>query len=205
MATSFEDLCNQSLRKAHIPKRIGSAYEGSEVANACLELFGQVRDALIRLNRPQFSRRANVALTVIKGPPPIGGYGPWAPWTPAYPPPPWNYEYAYPSDCLDVGALVPLPTLYPILDPKPALWRVDDDTFDANGAPIAAYKVIMAKLPGALAVYWARVTNPALWDSGFTESFIDALAERLTENLQQKQMAQQTAVAVGAAAERRQG
>ena len=70
MATTWEQLCNQALRKAKIPKRIGSAYEGSEIAKACLELFGQTRDFLIGSGDWEFARRANITLTLLKGPPP---------------------------------------------------------------------------------------------------------------------------------------
>jgi hypothetical protein len=209
MATTWEGLCNQSLRKIGVRKRIGSAYEGSEVAKACHELFGQTRDELIRSADWDFARRANVALTLLKGPPPIGGYGPWQPWTPVYPPPGWGFEYAYPSDCLQFAAIVPPPTLYPILVPRAANWRVDDDSFSVTGDAVPPYKGILANMPSALCVYRARVTNPALWTADFVETFVDALAEALVPhlagNLQLKQAEQQTAVAVGAAAERRRG
>ena len=209
MATSWEDLANQALRRLGVRKRIGSAYEGSEVAKACLELFGQTRDELIRSGDWDFARRANVALTLFKGPPPAGGFGPWQQWTPAFPPPPWNYEYLYPADCLQFAAVIPPPVLYPPRAPRPALWRVDDDAFDANGNAATPQKVILAQMPNALAVYRARVTNMALWDAGFTQAFVDALAEGLATalagNLQLRQAEQQTAVAEGAAAEMRRG
>lgn len=210
MATTWEGLCNEALRTLGVPKRIGSAYEGSEVAKACLEVFSQTRDQLIRSGDWDFARRTNVALSQIKGPPPVYGFGPWQPWTPAFPPPGWNYEYAYPSDCLKFAAIVPLPTTYPILLPRAANWRVDDDGFDATGTPLAQpVKVVLSDMPGALAVYYARVANPALWDAGFTQTFIDALSDALAvplaKSVQLKQAEQQTAAAVGAAADMRRG
>lgn len=205
MASSVEQLCNQALAKIGYPRRIGNIYEGSLAARAALDLFGQTRDFLIGSGDWEFSRRANIPLTLIKGPPPLGGYGPWAPWTPAYPPPPWRYEYAYPSDCINFAAIVPPPTLYPILDPRPALWRIDDDAFDASGAPVASYKAIMAQMPSAMGVYWGRVTNPSLWDSGFTEAFVDALADNLVSDPRMKQAGEQMTAAVTAEAQIRQG
>jgi hypothetical protein len=205
MATTWEQLCNQALRKAKIPKRIGSAYEGSEVAKACLELFGQTRDFLIGSGDWEFARRANIILTLLKGPPPMGGYGPWAPWTPAFPPPPWRYEYAYPADCISFAAIVPSPMLYPILNPQAALWRIDDDAFDAHANPVASYKAIMANQPNALGVYWGRVTNPSLWDAGFTEAFVDALADNLVADPRVRQADERRTAVVTAAAQVRQG
>lgn len=209
MATSVEQLCNQALVRIGYTRRIGNIYEGTLAARAALDVFGQTRDYLIREADWDFARRANVALTLLKGPPPIGGYGPWQPWTPAYPPPGWGFEYAYPSDCLQFAAIVPPPTLYPILVPRAANWRVDDDSFSATGAAVPPYKVILANMPSALCVYRARITNPALWTADFVETFVDALAEALVPhlagNLQLKQAEQQTAVAVGAAAKRRRG
>lgn len=209
MATSWESLCNQALRRIGSKKRIGTAYEGSPEANACLELFSQVRDQLIRSADWDFARRANVQLTLIKGPPPPYGFGPWQPWTPAYPPSPWRYEYAYPADCIQFGAILPPPMIYPVLDPRPALWRVDDDAFDAEGNATTPYKVILARTPNALGVYRTRVTNMTLWSPQFAEAFIDALAEALAVPLgadpKLKQAEQQTAVAVGTAAEMRRG
>ena len=205
MATSVEQLCNQALAKLGYARRIGNIYEGSLLARVCLELFGQTRDFLIGSGDWEFARRANIMLTLLKGPPPVGGYGPWAPWTPAYPPPPWRYEYAYPGDCVTFAAIVPSPTLYPILNPQAALWRIDDDAFDASGNPVPSYKAIMAHQPNALGVYWGRVTNPALWDAGFTEAFVDALADNLVSDPRIRQADQQRTAAVTAAAQVRQG
>ena len=203
MATSWEELVNLALRKIKATKRVGSAYEGSAASEAALQLFSQVRDNLIQSADWDFTRRANVPLTIYKGPPPAYGFGPWQPWTPAYPPPPWIFEYAYPSDCVQFSALVPMPTIYPILDPQPANWRVDEDAFDASGQPISPVKVIMARLPMALGVYQARITNMALWDSKFTEAFVDALAAALEANPQLKQVEMQRADMSARAAELR--
>lgn len=211
MAT-WEGLCNQALRRIGTQKRIGWAHEGSEVAKACLENFSQVRDNLIRSGDWDFARRTNVTLTLYKGPPPQGGYGPWAPWTPAYPPPGWNYEYLYPSDCIRFAAVVPPPTTYPILLPRPANWVIFDDWFSATGAQLVQpVKVISANMPNAMCSYYARITNPSLWDSGFTESFIDALAEALSvplglnQNLQLKQAEEQKEAVQTPMTEQRRG
>src|SRR6185312_7846569 len=102
-ADSPEDICNQSLLLAGRTKRIGDMYEGGDAAVA-LELYAQLRDELLRDRDWDFSRRT-ASLTLLKGPPPAGGYNPLQPWTTAYPAPGYLYEYAYPNDCLSLQAI----------------------------------------------------------------------------------------------------
>lgn len=126
MATNVEDVVNQALMAAGIKRRIADIYEGSDAAKVAIELYGQARDELLRLTDWSFSRR-RASLTLLKGPPPDGGYSADQPWTASYPPPGFLYEYTYPSDCLDVRAIISPPGLMPDLDPLPALWRIDND------------------------------------------------------------------------------
>lgn len=174
---SPEDVVNAALRALGWPRPIGDIYEGSPAARAALERYSQARDELLRGTFPSFARRAGIALTLLKSAP-GGGYSPAAPWTTANPPWPWLYEYAYPADCIEIRALLPLPQALPVLDPRPARWRIDDDE---SASP--AQKVILADVPNAQAVYCARVTNPARWDAGFTGEFIAAMAAHLARAL----------------------
>src|SRR5882724_10452051 len=95
------------------------------------------------------------------------------------PPIPWQYEYAYPSDCLAARYLIPNPptigsTSPPILSGGVAqtpIWyppigfkfavAIDND---ASGNQI---KVILTDLEFAQLVYTARIDNPDLWDPHF--------------------------------------
>jgi hypothetical protein len=173
MATSVEDIVNQSLRAVGSKRRIGAIYEGSEGARTALELYGQTRDELLREMYPEFARRANIALTLLKGPPPPGGYNPAQPWGPTYAPPGWLYEYAYPVDCLDVRAIRRPPGLWPSRDPKPAVWRVDNDnTFNP------ARKVVLTNVAGAIITYCAQVVDPGTWEPLFTAEMVAALAKK---------------------------
>lgn len=95
------------------------------------------------------------------------------------PPVPWQYEYAYPSDCLLARFLIANPqnmtgTDQPILGGGAYLspmWPytpgykfvVGVDT-DQDGNQI---KVILTDLEFAELVYTARIVNPDLWDSQF--------------------------------------
>lgn len=95
------------------------------------------------------------------------------------PPTPWQYEYAYPADCLKARFLLPNPPTSgtaptPVLaaglvqtpvwfPPIGAKFVVAIDT-DANGNQI---KVILTDLEYASLVYTARIVNPDLWDPHF--------------------------------------
>ncbi len=95
------------------------------------------------------------------------------------PPIPYQYEYAYPADCLKARYLLPnpptsgsvsppllgagtvmTPTWYPASGYK---FAVGIDT-DSNGNQI---RVILTDLEFASCVYTARILNPDLWDPHF--------------------------------------
>lgn len=187
MATTPEQIINQALIEARRTRRIADIYEGSQEAVIALELYGQARDELLDLRDWSFSRRVT-PLTLLKGPPPNGGYGPspGTPWSSIYPYPGFLYEYAYPADCVDVRAVIAPPQSMPDLDPLQELWRVDNDpTPIVSGNPPVASgppaKVIFTNQNSALIVYRARVTDPASFDVGFTSSLVALLAKRFGE------------------------
>jgi len=95
------------------------------------------------------------------------------------PPVPWQYEYAFPSDCLLARSLVANPqnatgSSLPIfgggtfLTPQwpyvPAYKFVVGVDTDPGGNQI---KIILTNLEFAELVYTARIVNPDLWDSQF--------------------------------------
>lgn len=122
------DIINQAFRSGGVPMRIEDPYEGSEAARVALELYAQCRDELLDLKDWSFNRRT-APLVLIKGPPPDGGYNLTQPWDPVTSPAPdFLYEYEYPPDCVDLRAIIPPPIgSMPDLDPRPAVWRVDND------------------------------------------------------------------------------
>ena len=185
MADAVEDIINQALRAGSVPMRVEEMYEGSDASRVALELYGQSRDELLDLRDWSFSRRVT-PLTLLKGPPPPGGYTPASPWSNIYPYPGFLYEYAYPADCLDVRAILPGPGAMPDLDPVPALWRVDNDaTPNVSGTPPVASgpaaKVIYANATNAIVVYRAQITNPASFDTGFIAALVAALGKKFAK------------------------
>lgn len=178
MADTPEQICNQALLLCGRTKRIADMYEGGDAAVA-LEFYGQTRDELLRERDWDFSRRT-VALTLLKGPPPAGGYNPLQPWSSTYPAPGYLYEYAYPGDCLSLQAIMTPPGPMPDLDPLPANWRIDNDnTLNPN------QKVILCNITNAMAVYRGQVNNPDLWTTSFTRALVTALADRFAHAFQE--------------------
>jgi|SRR5579884_517833 len=177
-----EDIVNVALIEAGQQRLIADLYEGSPAARAALATYGQTRDELLRARDWPFARRT-LALTLLKGPPPPGGFNPNQPWTTAYPPPGWLYEYAYPSDCLKLGAIVAPPGLMFDLDPQPSVWRLcNDDTLSP------AQQVILTNTSSAIAVYTGQITDPGTWNNDYTEALIKILASKLSKALLQGQM-----------------
>lgn len=176
--TSPADIVNFALRKVGITWDVGHLYDGSAEAQTALAVYAQTRDALLREKWWPFARRGNVALTLLKGPPPAGGYNPLQPWAPTYPPPGYLYEYLYPSDCIKIGAIIPAGGPMFDLDPKPAVFRIDNDNslVTRAGTATTPQKVILTNVPSAMAVYIGQVTDPILWEPGFTMALIDKLA-----------------------------
>lgn len=180
MATDIVDIMNQALRAGGIPKRIEDYYEGSDAARVALELYQQARDELLDAKDWSFNRRT-APLTVLKGPPPPGGYSYAIPWSNIYPAPGFLYECLYPADCLDLRAIIQQPGLMPDTDPLPALWRVDNDPTPnvVNGVATGPEaKVIYCNITTPLAVYRSKVTDPRIFDAGFTAALVALLGKR---------------------------
>ncbi|HLX18468.1 MAG TPA: hypothetical protein VKS24_25045 [Bradyrhizobium sp.] len=194
MATTVEQIVNQALYAIGYPRRIGNIYEGTAAARAALEVYGQTRDEVLSAQDWPFARAGGaLPLTLLKGPPPPGGYSPLQPWSPIYPAAGFLYEYAYPADCLELRAVIAPPLALPNLDPKAVSWRLDNDATPVLSGPYTQFpaapptvsgppqKVILTNQGSALAVYRRRITNPSLWtDQLFVAMFIAALASKLS-------------------------
>jgi hypothetical protein len=204
VANSVEDLCNQALVEIGYPEIIASIHEGTPAAIAALEVYSQTRDELLDAHDWPFARRT-LSLELLKGPPPAGGYNPLQPWSAAiYPMPGFLYEYLYPDDCLNLGAIIPPPGPMFDLAPTAAVWRVDNDN-----SYTPSKKVILTNVKSALGVYVASITDPGLWEPGFTKAYIEALKPKLALALQQpldnEKEALTEAVRSEALADRRRG
>lgn len=170
---SPEDVINLTLVRIGHPFRVGSLYEGSPASKKALDIYAETRDELLADLAPDFAAR-DVTLTLLKTAP-VGGYLPTQPWTPAFPPPPWIFEYAYPADCLKVRAVRKSPLLIPEFDPQPIIWRLANDL----AAP-ATGRVILCNVAAAILVYTGQVTDMTTWVPSFVEALAAALGRRLS-------------------------
>lgn len=100
-------------------------------------------------------------------------------------PPPWNYEYAYPSDCLGARYVLPqlaatggsVPGSAPVqsVASGPVYFLPSSDT-DSNGNDS---NVILTNQPQAILVYTKRITNTNLFGPDFVDAFAYYLGSRI--------------------------
>lgn len=175
--TSPADVINLSLRRIGYKLRVGSLFDGSMAAKMSLDIYAQTRDAVLVENDWDFAER-NITMTLLKSAL-VGGYVPPTAWNPATNPPPgFLYEYQYPSDCLKVRIIKNVPLFGLNFDPQPnAFYLANDNAFTPP------QKVILCNLANANLVYTGQITDPAVWDSLFTESLASALGRRLVPTL----------------------
>jgi len=171
--TSPSDLVNLALTRIGKDSYIGSLYEGSKAAVVALRIYSETRDEMLRAVDYGFAER-NVNLTLLKQAP-AGGYFPPNTWNPANnPPPPWAFEYTYPSDCLKVRSVKPVPYFVQNFDPQPNVFAVENDN-----AFTPPQKVILCNIPSAMMVYTGQVTDPTTWEADFVDAFAGKLGLRL--------------------------
>lgn len=184
--TSEVDVANMALDAIGARYSITSLYPPQPAPNAvpASRHYQPKIDALHRAAHWNFARKqATLSLLKAAQGTPENPSGTSLP----LPPVPWQYEYAYPSDCLLARNLVANPqnasaSNQPILAGGTYLtpqWPyvpgykfiVGVDT-DAGGNQI---KVILTDLEFAELVYTARIRNPDLWDPQFLTAATETL------------------------------
>lgn len=195
MATSETEICNRALSRIGTRSTIASLTEDSNEARQCNMLYVPTRDEVISMAWWNFAKKT-ATLSLLKSAPgtptnPTGA----TQWSSAYPAPPWLYEYAYPSDCIQFKMIVPqidtgvigtplmsnLASFYPyVMAPWAAVrFEVVTDT-DTQGNQI---NVIDTNQYQAIGVYTMRITNPNLFSGNFTEALVCALGAKLAQPL----------------------
>jgi hypothetical protein len=161
--TSFaiEDICNQALRRIGYAPPIGQIYEGSRASRVAVEIYGQTRDAVLKMQDWPFARRYT-ALTAN---------GQQAPQ-------PWLYEYSWPSDCLKVRYVAGPIGTFPVLDPRPQQFT---DYNDQRLTP--AVKAILSNVSPAVLYYTGQITDISTWEPSAVEALVEELARRFSVSL----------------------
>lgn len=184
-------ICNEALQRAGTRSNIAALTEASPEAEACNLIYAATRDELLGMAMWNFSRKT-AYLSLLKSAPgtPSNPTASANQWTTDYPSPPWLYEYAYPSDCIRVHKViqqlqnyyvgVPLTSngmgIYPFFLGPGAEFQVAYDT-DADGNPM---QVILTNQYQAIGIYTVRVTVSDIYDQGFKQALVAALAAKLS-------------------------
>lgn len=177
---SVEDVVNAALDVIGYERRVGDIFEGTRASKVALDLYGETRDALLRKMKPGFANR-DVTLNALKTAP-AGGYSAGTPWTNAYPPPPWQFQYPYPSDCLEVLYLQSTQNPIPNNNPLPQRFRVYNDQ-----AVSPAVRTILANVGPAILIYTGQVTDMTTWDPSFVDLMVASLSKKFTMALVKNQ------------------
>lgn len=177
------NILNRALLAIGQQAQISSLNEGSAQANAAATLFTPTFESLAR-SAPWNCLRKQATLTLLAAAQgtlenPDGTTLP-------LPPNPWLYQYAQPSDCLQVRFLVPsLPVstggvpLFSVNTAAPT-WLPNQGQIpyavayatDVNNNPI---NVILTNQSQAIAVYTVNQPNPQIWDSLFQQAMVASL------------------------------
>lgn len=185
-------ICNRALQAIGTRTQIASLTEQSVEARNCNLILADTRDEILGMAFWNFAKKT-AYLSLVKAAPgtPSNPLNPsnFGLWSAAYPPPPWLYEYQYPTDCIQVRSIVqqmqnyyvgiPLTSngvgTYPYFIGPGAMFEVASDT-DTNGQD---QNVILTNQYQAIGVYTKRVTNPLLFSNLFTEALVQAMAAKL--------------------------
>lgn len=197
--TSETDIANRALSAIGTRSQIASLDEQSNEAIQCTLLLASTRDDLLRL-APWNCAKNFVNMTLICAAPGTPENPSTTPvvWEKGIPPPPWVYEYVYPSDCIRALYIVPqfstgfvggVPITTALTGGAPSFWngppvkfQVAIDQIGQNGKPSNAgtdTKVILTNQEAAILCYVKRVVNPDIWDDQFTQALVSALAAQL--------------------------
>jgi len=201
--TSITDIANRSLSAIGTRSQIADLNEDSPEARACKLLIEPLRDEVLRMApwNCAFNYQNLSLICAAPGTPENPGAG-LNVWDKGIPPPPWSYEYAYPSDCLRPVFVVPqfttgftsgVPITTAVTGGAPAFWngppvryKVGVDQIGISGLPDPAgsdQKVIWTNQEHAILAFVKRVEDPDVWDSGFQQALVAALGARLVITL----------------------
>lgn len=168
---TIETVVNNALDQIGYARHIGSIWEGTPPARVALDLWAQTRDSLLLRLEPEWARK-DAKLVQNKAAPNVAGstanYD-VIPWSDTYPPLPWLYEYFTPADCLYPLQVKASVLTLPNWRPRAIPFRHVIDVVD----------VILTNEPNAILIYIARVLDPDLWESDFTDAMIQLLAQKM--------------------------
>lgn len=194
MASDQLSIANRALLSVGARSQVSSINpsDGSAEANAISVLYTPTFESLARTAQWNCLTR-QITLTLLAA-------APGTPENPGgvnlpVPPTPWLYQYAYPSDCLDVRYIVPsLPSNEGGVTPAttinnaagawiPSGGQIPYSVTTAYTSNNSPYLVILCNQDQAQAVYTVNQPNPAAWDSLFQAAMVASLGAFLVPAL----------------------
>lgn len=177
---TIESVCNNALDEIGYKRHIGSIWEGTLAARVALDIWGQTRDEMLHMLAPDWSRKDG-ALVLLSAAP-ADGYA-TTPWSSAFPPLPWKYQYAFLPDMVNPLQIKPRLIDLPDWRPRAQSWRLAQNP--ANSAT-----TILTNVPDAVASYTAQVLDPEVWHDDFTMLLIQNLAKKFAAQFAARQQPQ---------------
>lgn len=193
-AMSETEICNRALSRIGTRSTIASLSEASNEAEQCNLIYESTRDEVLSKAFWNFAKRTGT-LSLLKSAPgtPTNPTGATA-WSSAYPAPPWLYEYAYPSDCLQFRYIIPqidtgiigTPIFSSVTGYSPFVgmpWNAVRFEVGSDNINDSDVNVVLTNQYQAIGTYTYRVTNTSLFSNNFTEALVCALAAKLAQPL----------------------
>lgn len=193
--TSVVSIVNMALAKMGSRSTIADLSEDSPEANNANLFYPETRDEILGMAYWNFARKTQT-LALYKaapGTPENTTSATDSLWSTAWPPPGWNYEYLYPTDCIACRYITPQwsggtisPPLQsvayagvpPSFGQQAARFIVAADTSTAG----SQIKVILTGAQVAILTYTQQVTDVTVYDSQFINALSAALAAKMVIN-----------------------
>jgi len=197
------DIANRALSSIGTRSTIASLIEQSNEARQCNLLIQPLRQELLRMAPWNCATFFNNLAVICAAPgTPENPSATQTQWERGIPPPPWAYEYAYPSDCLRPLWIVPqfstgfssgIPITTAVTGGAPQYWngppitfKVATDEIGPDGTPEDGghvQRVILTNQEDAILCYIKDVSNPDVMDQQFIQAWVAGLAGRLAFSL----------------------
>jgi len=196
--TSTTDIANRAMAALGTRSQIASLSEQSNEAIQANIYIDTCRRQIMRLAPWNSGKNFDTLalLSAAPGTPENPSAGPTM-WVKGLPPPPWSYEYAYPSNCVKPAFIVPqfntgfspgVPITTAVTGGSPSFWQGPPVKFAVgvdqvlNGVPAAGgvdTKVVWTNQEFAILAYVKDITDPNIMDDQLQEAWAMFLASRL--------------------------
>lgn len=185
-------ICNRALSQVGTRSNISAMNENSNEAQQCSLLYQPTVEELLQMAHWNFARKTETLSLLKSAPGTPTNPTPAQVWTSAYPSPPWLYEYAVPSDCLQMQMIVPQMQAYYLGTP---IFPINNTYLPAGWGPPVPFQLATDRIGGnqrnviltdqyqAIGIYTMMIDDPTLYEALFVQGLVMALAAKLALSL----------------------